>query len=104
MKKIMIIAIAIIMVILAGILIWYNTSISPVNTKSEKEVKIEIPIGTSRQAIAKVLKEENLIKNEFAFRIFIKLNKITDFQAGNYSLKESMNLKEITRNIAEQAW
>ncbi len=99
-KKMIIIGIilAIVLVIL-GSIIWYFTSISAVNKKSEEEIEITIPLGSGTRGIADILKENKMIKNKLAFKIYVKLNKVTDFQAGTYYLKQNMNLKEITEML-----
>ena len=84
-----------ILLVVIGCIVWYSSSISSVS-KKEDEVKVTIEIGSSTSDIANVLKENDLIKNETAFKLYVKLNKVTDFQAGIYYLKQSMNLKEIT--------
>lgn len=94
MKKIIIVIIAIL--VLAGLTLGaYNILMMPVS-KNIEEKEITIPMGSGSTQIAKILKSNNLIKNELAFKIYVKLNKITNFQAGTYYLKESMNVKEIT--------
>ena len=89
-----IIGFAILIIIIS--LIWYFSSISPVNKKSEQEIQVTIPLGSSSSQIADVLKENNLIKSKLAFKIYVKINKVSDFQAGTYYLKQSMNIKGIT--------
>lgn len=34
-----------------------------------------------------------------AFKLYVKLNKVTNFQAGKYYLKQNMNVKEITQML-----
>ena len=84
-----------ILLVSIGCILWYSVSISRVS-KNEEEVKVTIEMGSSTSDIANTLKENNLIKNETAFKLYVKLNKVTDFQAGTYYLKQNMNLKEIT--------
>lgn len=94
MKKIrnIVIGILIIIIICLGT---YKILTMPVsNDISEK--KIVITGGSGAIRIAKILKENNLIRNELAFRIYVKINKISNFMEGTYYLKESMSLKEIT--------
>ena len=93
--KILIIAIAAIIAILLIGLIWYFASIKPVNKKNNEEVQITLPLGTGKSGIANVLKENHLIKNKTSFKLFVKLNDISNFQAGTYYLKQSMSVKEI---------
>ena len=45
------------------------------------------------------MKEKDLIKNELAFKIYIKLNKISNFQAGEYTLSKDMTAKEIAEAL-----
>lgn len=94
MKKIrnIVIGILIIIIICLGT---YKILTMPVsNDISEKEIVITGGSGAIR--IAKILKDNNLIRNELAFRIYVKINKISNFMEGTYYLKESMSLKEIT--------
>lgn len=87
--------IAVLVLIIIGTLIWYFVSISSVS-KNEEEIEVVIPLGSGTSKIASALKENNLIKSETAFKIYVKLNNVSDFQAGTYYLKQSMSVKEIT--------
>lgn len=91
--------IGILLLILIFSLIWYFSSISPVNKKNNEELEITIPLGSTSNKIAEILKENDIIKSKLAFKIYVKINKVSDFQAGNYYLKQSMNLKEITEML-----
>lgn len=95
MKKIIIIALAIILASILIALCTYKMLTMPVS-KNTQEREVVIPLGSGSNSIASILKENNLIRSKFAFKIYVKINKISDFQAGTYYLKESMNLKEIT--------
>ncbi len=99
-KNKIIIGIALIAILVLIItLCWYLVSTSPVSKKNKDEIKVTIPLGSTSSQIAKILKENKIIKSETAFRIYVKLNKISDFKAGTYYLKQSMNLKEITQML-----
>ena len=90
--------IALMLLVAIGCVVWYFTSISPLS-KNEDEVEVVIPLGSGTSRIADILKENNIIKNKTAFKLYVKLNKVSDFQAGTYYLKQSMNLKEITEML-----
>lgn len=98
MKKIIIIIIAIILVAILLALGTYKILTKPVS-KNVEEKEIEIPLGSGTSAIADILKENNLIRSKNAFKLYVKLHKISNFQAGTYYLKESMTLKEITEML-----
>ena len=98
MKKAIIAIIAVLLVIAIGLFGIYKYLTKPVSD-SIKEVEVEIPLGTSTEKIATILKEKNLIRNELAFLTYVKLNKISSFQAGTYYLKECMTIKEITEML-----
>ena len=97
MKKIFII-IAILVILLATPFVWYKISTSPVS-KSEEKIQITIDMGSGTNKIAKILKENKIIKSEMAFKIYTKLNKVSSFQAGNYELTPSMEIDEIIQTL-----
>ena len=96
MKNKIVLIIAVIVLLICGMIAWYNISIKKVS-KNDESIEILIPLGTGTDGIATILKENNLIKSKMAFKIYVKLNNITNFQAGTYYLKQNMDVKEITR-------
>ena len=98
-KNLFIVVIGIILFVLIIGLGWYFSAISPVSNKNNNEIEITIPLGSSSSNIADILKENDVIKSKLGFKIYVKINKISDFQAGTYYLKQSMNLKEITEML-----
>ena len=92
--KIIVVTLIILLIAIVSPIIWYNTSLGPVSKQSSK-VEIEIPIGSGSNAIGAILKENKLIKNELAFKIYIKLNKVEGLQAGKYSIDKSWDVSEI---------
>ena len=109
MKKKRIVSAIIFVIILAIILpiLWYNASILPVDKNSSKKVEnikaekieVEIPLGSTADDIANILKEKDLINSKTAFKVYVKLNKISNFQAGKYELYRTMNVSEITKTL-----
>ena len=97
-KKVIIILsiiVAIIIIVIGSAFAWYNISLGPVNKDDITSYNLEIPMGSGSSTIAKKLKNEGLIKNEIAFKIYVKLNKISNFQAGTYNLTKNLSVKEI---------
>lgn len=78
----------------------YNYNIGPVSR--DKELKeIVIDEGESFLTIAPLLKENNLIKSEFFYKLYIKLFKPKTFEAGIYELSENMGVAKIVKTISE---
>lgn len=97
-KKVIIIVsiiVALIVIVIGSAFAWYNISLNPVNKDDITPYKLEIPMGSGSSTIAKKLKNEGLIKNELAFKIYVKLNKISNFQAGTYNLTKNLSVKEV---------
>ncbi|MCL2383984.1 MAG: endolytic transglycosylase MltG [Oscillospiraceae bacterium] len=97
-KKVIIMLVAVLLVIILLALIpvvWYGTSVSPMDRNNEEIVRLEIPMGTDSRGIATMLRENGLIRNENAFRIYVWLRGETTFQAGTYEFHRSMSLSEI---------
>ena len=46
--------------------------------------------------ISDQLEKQGIIHNSLAFRLYVKMNNISNFQAGNYELSKNMSLAEIT--------
>lgn len=89
--------IIILIIIFTGVAYYMMTS--AVKKNNAENIKIEIPLGTGTNGIARILKENNLIRSEMLFKIYVKLNKISNFQAGTYYLNQSMNTKLIVTTL-----
>lgn len=92
------IGLIIFLILILGIVIAYTSMFTKVGS-SNTEIQIEIPLGTGTSGIAKILKQNNIIKSELGFKIYTKINNISDFQAGTYNLRQNMTLKEITKSL-----
>lgn len=67
-----------------------------VATDVGEDVAVTIPKGASTSEIAEILKEKNLIKSVFRFKLESKLNNYDGtFQQGNYTLNTSMTHQQI---------
>ena len=80
MKKLKSLLVILILLVLAGIMIYI--SIFGKASSSDEEINVEIPLGTGPNAIADILEEKEVIKSALGFKIYIKINNINDFQAG----------------------
>ena len=98
MKKKVAIIISIILSVIALLIltccIFYNINLKAVSKESEK-VDFMVDSGSTYYSIVSKLKEQNLIKNELCFKLYIKFNKVNDLEAGTYKLNRNMSVKEI---------
>lgn len=66
-------------------IIYYNNSLKAYsNEENGQEIVIEIPTKTGVSAIADLLEEKNVIKDSFTFKVYLKLHKKVNLQAGKY--------------------
>ena len=77
----------------------YNYNIGPVS-KDEELKEIVIEEGETFLTIAPILKENNLIKSEFFYKLYIKLFKPETFEAGVYAFSENMGVEKIVEEIS----
>ena len=96
LKYIIISIIALIVVSILSVILWYNSSLSSVG-KSDEKIPVEIGIGSGTEKIANILKENKLIKNVLSFKIYAKLNNINSFKAGKYELSNNMDVSQIVQ-------
>ena len=81
--------------LLLGTFGFYQYEISPVDKKSMATYEVVVKQGMSTSEIANLLKEKNLIKNSFFFKVYMKLNRKQTIKAATYDLKKSMDLDTI---------
>jgi UPF0755 protein len=73
----------------------YFDNLRPLSN-SETSQLINIPHGSSVQAIAKTLESQHVIRRAWAFEWYVRGSEYKDqLQAGTYSLKPSQSVKEI---------
>ena len=99
-KKVVVIAV-IITIIFSAIGLYL---ISPVSSNSDDTVRITIPQASTSSDIGDILFEKDLIRNEFAFKVFSRLRGASnEFGAGTYDLKKSMSMNQIINKIVSGA-
>lgn len=92
--------VGLIVVLLASGIIWYNVQLSPVGTNKDEFTKVTLKEGSSPAMIGSLLKEKNLIRDEQAFALYIRLNGAQNFlQAGAYRLSPAESTPEIVAHL-----
>lgn len=72
----------------------YLFLVRPIEKNSTVDVQLTIQSGTSRKEIAKILKQNHLIRSELLFQVLSRLGNRT-LKAATYQLQRSMSLEEI---------
>ncbi|GEK91493.1 endolytic transglycosylase MltG [Alkalibacterium kapii] len=80
---------------------YYTSSLEPLDPESNTDVPIEIPIGSSRTDIARILEENDIIKSAFVFNYHLRFSGEEGFQAGYYLFSPSMSTEEIVTQLQE---
>ena len=84
-----------IILIIVGAIIWYTSQIKAPKNQTTEGVTIEITSGTSTSNILSILKQNNVIKSDFAAKIYIKLHEMNNLQAGKYHFSGADNLEQV---------
>ncbi|TWT26221.1 endolytic transglycosylase MltG [Planomicrobium sp. CPCC 101110] len=74
-------------------------ALKPVDPDSEKVIDINVPIGSNLDSISELLEENGLVKDARVYKYYVKFNNQAEFQAGDYGLRPSMTLDEITESL-----
>ncbi|MCL4365846.1 endolytic transglycosylase MltG [Patescibacteria group bacterium] len=86
---------------------WWDSQFTAVSSDKSTQVFV-IAKGAGVSDIAKKLKEDNLIKSELAFKVYVKQNNLANkLQAGSYKLSPSMPVPEIIKVLqsgSEDSW
>ncbi|MGH9712682.1 MAG: endolytic transglycosylase MltG [Candidatus Acidiferrales bacterium] len=87
---------------MGGVAGWLDSQISrPYRGRTTQKIFVDIPHGTSRWGVARILKQNDVIRNRFAFEMFSLWHARKPLQAGEYYFDHPLNSKEVFRKIAE---
>ncbi len=100
-KKLIIFIVVVILVILliVGSVIgtYFYMLTSP--SKSSEEVTISISEGQTYSTISSMLKEKGLIRNEIAYKVYLKLHEVGNLEHGDYILKKNYSVEELIKQL-----
>ena len=78
---------------------YYNYQMSAVS-KDDEKVVVEIKEGSIKQ-IGDTLYENGLIRSTLIYKIYVKLNKVSNLKASTYEFNKNMDLKKIISVLEE---
>ncbi len=101
--KVLIMILTFLIIIIVLMFALYDYMLQPVSTKSEK-VEFTIEEGDSVYGVGSKLESEGLIRSYFAYKIYVKLNKVTGYKAGIYEIDKKSSTKEIVAELMGRSY
>lgn len=92
-KIVSILVLMLVAIIIVG-LIDYSANISAVS-KESKEIVFSIEEDSTYYTIGKTLYDKGLIKSEFWYKVYIKINSPSKLEVGTFTLNKNMSVKQI---------
>jgi UPF0755 protein len=84
-----------------GLTAWWNDAIAPPAASNSPEIQFDIPSGSSAQSIGKELVAKNLIKSEFAWKLWTSVfsRQSKGAKSGSYQISPSQSLPDVANKI-----
>ncbi len=87
-----------------GVRRYYEQSLQPVNSAQADAITITIPSGSTVDDIGEILKNNDLIRSEWAFKSYInRVGAGSQLKAGTYELRRSYSVQEIVEILTDGA-
>lgn len=100
--KLRFILVAILLLTLTGSAAWLTWALYwPYSAFGPDGVILEIPRGTSRRGIARLLEQHGVIRSALAFELLARWRSNVELQAGEYRFDEAAPATDVFRKIAE---
>lgn len=94
-KKILLVSFILLVICLITGGIYITLSLAPVDKENDEVSQFVLEKGWGINKIADELESAKLIKNALIFKVYVKLNNHTNFQAGTYKLSKNMSVEDI---------
>lgn len=96
--KIFVVLIIVFFIAVGGFYFAYKNGIKSVSN-DKTSVEFNVKSGSNFYSIVPELEKANLIKSEFFYKLYIKLNKPGQIQTGIYELNKSMSVEDIVNTL-----
>ena len=77
----------------------YFSKLKPV-TKEDIKVEFKVEEGDTLLSIAEDLEDDELIRSETAYKIYLKIHKVGEIKIGKYELNKNMGVKKIVETLS----
>ena len=96
MKKLTLAAI-LLLILVGGVVVWWKTSLLPVDSSNSINQTFIINRGETVREVAKNLKDKNLIRDQIAYFLLIRLGLEKSPQAGSFQLNQAMSAAQVAQ-------
>ena len=79
--------------------VYYHIALKPISNKNVI-VNFSVEEGNTFYSVANKLKDQNLIRSKFVYKLYVKLNKPDSIKAGVYQLNKNMSIEEIVETLS----
>ena len=86
-------------IIISFLIIFYTFFLSPVSRKS-KTVLFTVDSGSSVYSVGKKLKDKNIIRSYYAYKVYVKLKNVKGYKAGIYKIDKSYDTNTIIKILS----
>lgn len=102
-KPLLIILIIFVIIILLalGLFFGWNYLTGPVDSHDTENIEVEITSGMNSSQIGKILKKNDLIRDENVFKLYLKIHPVQSLKASIYLFQRSMSMQDIVRSLEE---
>lgn len=78
---------------------YVTDGLKPYDAENNDPIAVSIPIGSGIDTISQTLEDNNIIRDARIFKYYVKFQNEGDFQAGDYTLTQSMTLDELIESL-----
>lgn len=96
-------ALALTFILIIFIIVVYFSKLGAVS-KKDTTVQFKVEQGDTLITIVSKLKEQDLIKSTFAYKVYLKTHKKGDLKIGTYELNKNMNVKTIVKTLTSDEY
>lgn len=78
---------------------YYNSLLTPVDSRDHQPVTVTIPSGASVKEIGHILEKKGLIRKAWAFEFYVKWNHFNDYRSGTYTFNKAMSAAQLMHDL-----